>query len=896
MFGAPLAPLFYPAGPTCAAFAANHDIGHGLFCLSRYTNGHLASLAVPMSDSQLVVTAPLSGYVCALEEIPDPVFAERMVGDGAAIDPSSQVLLAPIAGTVVEIHPSRHAITLRAANGIELLIHIGLDTVLLRGEGFFPLVETGAEVSVGQPLIDFDADHLALTARSLITAIVVSNGERVERISVSSGRVTAGCDRLMTIHLKQDHNQPSARSRSSGPQLTSPTITVRHAGGLHARPAAQLAHSAKQFRSELTLHHGLNSADARSVVALLGLNIKHLDEVVISAVGSDAEQALAALARLLSEPLHSVGEAPAPSENSLWVAPGGEARKLPGVAASPGVVAGTIHHLKRDTLQYQARGRGVDIEQQRLLDALQQARLGLEELQQQMRDDGAHERASIFAAHVEILDDPTLYQEARRHIYAGKSAAYAWDQSIQAQRAIVARADNSLIAARAIDLDDIGRRVLAAVLGIHADEIHCPPGSILVAEDLTPSDTVRLDKAQVSGFCTVRGSATSHVAILARSLHIPAVTGVDARVLQLTDGQPVILDGSLGQLIVDPTDSELARAQVMTANSQRQFAADERPAATIDGRLLRVSANISSIGEAQRAVAAGADGVGLLRTEFLYLERSSEPGEVEQARVLGEIADILGPLRSLVVRTLDIGGDKPVPYLSMPTDENPELGLRGIRFGLIHPNILRRQVRAVLRTADRCNMRLMFPMVSSVDEFRLARQVVAEECERLDQPMVPVGAMIEIPAAALKSAQLAELADFFSIGTNDLTQYTLAMDRGHPRLAPFLDALDPAVLRLIALAVEGAATARRPVSVCGSVAGDPCAVPLLIGLGVDELSMNPELVPPTKALIRRLNRRDCENWARVALALPDAQSVRAMMTKHLTRLLPLPTAEVAPHA
>lgn len=850
-----------------------------------------------MSDLQLVVTAPLSGFVCELEEIPDPVFAQRMVGDGAAIDPTSQVLLAPIAGTVIEIHPSRHAVTLRAANGIELLVHIGLDTVLLRGEGFYPLVEAGNEVSVGQPLIDFDADHLALTARSLLTAVVVTNSERIARIEVNSGRVTAGCDRLMTIHLKNDHDRPSSRSRNSGPQLTSLPLVVRHGGGLHARPAAQLAHAAKQFRADISLHHGPNSADARSVVSLLGLNIKHLDEVILSAVGSDADQALQSLAKLLEEPLHAEGEAPPPPESPLWVAPSGEARRLIGVAASPGVVAGTIYHLRRDTLQYQARGRGVEAEQQRLVDGLASARLGLEELQQQMRDDGAHERASIFAAHAEILEDPTLYQEARRHIYAGKSAAYAWDQAIQAQRTIVARLDNAMIAARAIDLDDIGRRVLTAILGIHADEIQCPAGSILVAEDLTPSDTVRLDKALVNGFCTVRGSATSHVAILARSLHIPALTGVDSRVLQLADGQQVVLDGSLGQLILDPTEAERARAQTLTDSNQRLHAPDEQPAATNDGRLIRVSANISSVAEAQRAVAAGADGVGLLRTEFLYLERSNEPSESEQTRVFGDIADILGPLRSLVVRTLDIGGDKPVPYLSMPTDENPELGLRGIRFGLLNPNILRRQVRAVLRSSDRCNMRLMFPMVASVDEFRLARQVVAEECSRLDLPPIPVGAMIEIPAAALKSAQLAELADFFSIGTNDLTQYTLAMDRGHPRLAPFLDALDPAVLRLIALAVEGAAGARRPVSVCGSVAGDPCAVPLLVGLGVDELSMNPELVPPTKALLRRLNRGDCEKWAQVALALPDAQSVRVMMNKHLVRLMPaLPSNEENNHA
>lgn len=849
-----------------------------------------------MSQAPLSILAPLSGFICPLEDVPDPVFAERIVGDGAAIEPCSQVLVAPINGEVLEIHPSRHAITLRSDEGLELLLHIGLDTVLLRGEGFYPLVSAGERITLGQPLIDFDADRLALSARSLITAIIITNSEQISHIELASGHVEAGHDRLMTIHWgpKQQaiarHELDFSAAQRSGP------IVVGHAGGLHARPAAQVAHAAKGYRANIHLQHSGNQADARSVVALLGLNIKHGDEVELLASGSDAQQALEQMRHLLSQGGQFSHEEPQDNEPPLWIAPQADERRMVGVAASPGVVSGTIYHLRRDSLHYQARGNGIEAEQQRLVDALDDSRTALRELRQQLRDEGAHDRAAIFAAHSEILDDPVLFQEARRHIYAGKSAAYAWDQSIQAQRAIVARVDNSLIAARATDIDDIGRRVLTAILGGHADQIHCPAGTILIADDLTPSDTVRLDKRRVCGFCTTRGSATSHVAILARSLGIPAVTGVEARLLQLDDGEPVVLDGSLGHVIRHPNASELARAQALTASGPQIHEPDERPAATNDGQLIRVSANISSVAEAQRAADAGADGVGLLRTEFLYLERTSEPGENEQARVLADIAAALGPLRSLVVRTLDIGGDKPVPYLSMPVDENPELGLRGLRFGLLNPSVLRRQIRAVLRTADRGNIKLMFPMVASVDEFRLARQVVEEECRRLQLPAVPIGAMIEIPAAALKSAQLAEVADFFSIGTNDLTQYTLAMDRGHPRLAPFLDALDPAVLRLIALAVEGAAGNKRAVSVCGSAAGDPCAVPLLIGLGVDELSMSPELIPPTKALIRKLSRRDCEQWARVALALPDAHSVRAMMAKHLARMMPLaPAATEARH-
>lgn len=850
----------------------------------------LPLLLLLMPHAPLSILAPLSGFICPLDEVPDPVFAEHIIGEGGAIEPSSQLLVAPISGEVLEIHPSRHAITLRSDEGLELLLHIGLDTVLLRGEGFFPLVNAGERINAGQPLIDFDADRLALSARSLITAVIITNSEQISHIELANGHVEAGQDRLMTVHWRQKqqelprHELDFSNAHRSGP------IVVGHRGGLHARPAAQLAHAVKGYRATVHLQHKGHQADARSVVELLGLNIKHGDEVELLASGSDAEQALAQLRQLLSQEGSFNPEEPQDQEPSLWVAPQADERRMIGVAASPGVVSGTIYHLRRNSLHYQARGAGVEAEQQRLIDALDESRTALRELRQQLHDDGAHDRAAIFAAHSEILDDPVLFQEARRHIYAGKSAAYAWDQSIQAQRAIVARVDNSLIAARAVDIDDIGRRVLTAILGGHAEQIHCPAGSILIADDLTPSDTVRLDKERVCGFCTTRGSATSHVAILARSLGIPAVTGVEARALQLSDGEPVILDGSLGHVICNPNAAELARAQALTASGPLIHAADAQAAATLDGRQIRVAANISSVAEAERAAAAGADGVGLLRTEFLYLDRTREPTEAEQTRVLADICTALGPLRPLVVRSLDIGGDKPVPYLHMSFDENPELGLRGLRFGLVNPAVLRRQIRAVLRAADRGNVKLMLPMVASVDEFRLARQVVEEECQHLQLPLIPLGAMIEIPAAALKSAQLAEVADFFSIGTNDLTQYTLAMDRGHPRLAPFLDALDPAVLRLIALAVEGAAGKKRAVSVCGSAAGDPCAVPLLIGLGIDELSMNPELIPPTKALIRKLNCHDCAAWAQLALTLPDAQSVRAMMAQQLARTMPPPAA------
>jgi len=407
-----------------------------------------------------------------------------------------------------------------------------------------------------------------------------------------------------------------------------------------------------------------------------------------------------------------------------------------------------------------------------------------------------------------------------------------------------------------------------------------PPDTILIAEDLSPSDTASLDRTRVRGFCTTLGGATSHVAILARSADIPAVAGIDPRVLDLPNGTPVILDGTKGTLTRAPDEEKIKKIrECQQRQADRRAAAMETahaPAITIDGQSIEVVANIGGPADAGRVIELGGEGVGLLRSEFLFMSRAQEPTEDEQFEAYSTVARALGPGRPLIIRTLDVGGDKPLPYLPIPPEENPFLGERGIRVGLNRPDMLRTQMRAILRASEVGRVRIMFPMIATLAELREARKLLAEEQKRLGVGSIEVGIMIEIPAAALMARQFAGEVDFFSVGSNDLTQYTLAMDRGHPKLAAKIDALSPSVLQLIAMTASAAKAEGKWVGVCGGIASDPQAVPLLMGLGVAELSVSVPTIPAIKAQIRALEMTECKRLAQQALELESAAEVRAL--------------------
>ena len=829
----------------------------------------------------LTLVAPLSGELLPLEQVPDPVFAGKMVGDGISLDPLSQCLLAPCEGRIQQLHSAGHALTVAHPSGIEVLMHLGLDTVELKGLGFTPRVRAGDTVKTGDPLIDFDADLVASRARSLLTQVVIANSDRVRRFEPREGRVEAGRDPILVLHLEEA--TPETRT-AEGPQATSAPIVVPNPQGLHARPAAVLAGLAKRFRSDLRLVRGEESVNARSVVALMALQVSRGDTVRFQATGPDAGEAVAALAEALAAGLGEEGAAPTAAPRPAAPPPPPapeEPGVLRGVGASPGLAVGRVFQLRRRQLEVAETGGDPTHERRALEAALEQAKGELEVLQGRLEAEADPGKAGIFAAHRELLDDPDLVEVAQAGIAAGKSAGYSWRRAYAVQVERLAALDNELLAARAADLRDVGERVLRLVVGGKPQAVEMPPETILVAEDLTPSDTATLDRSRVLGFATLLGGATSHVAILARSLDLPALAGLDPRALELEDGTPVVLDGTKGLLRVAPSAEEMERSK---ADLRRQvehrkalLEAAGEPATTRDGHRIEVGANVGALADTEQAVALGAEGVGLLRSEFLFMGRATPPTEDEQAALYGAVARALGPDRTLIIRTLDVGGDKPLPYLPIPREENPFLGERGLRLMLGRPDLLRTQFRALLRASGGARLRVMLPMVTSVTEFREARRIFEEERAALGAPAVPLGVMIEVPAAALLAEVLAREAEFFSLGTNDLTQYTLAMDRGHPKLAPQVDGLHPAVLRLIDATVQGARRHGRQVGVCGGLAGDVQAVPLLVGLGVDELSVAAPAVPAVKARVRELDLEACRSLARRALECETPAQVRGLV-------------------
>lgn len=487
---------------------------------------------------------------------------------------------------------------------------------------------------------------------------------------------------------------------------------------------------------------------------------------------------------------------------------------------------------------------------------------------------GAGAEAGIMEAQALMLDDPALIDGASSLIRQGRPGDEAVAATMAPYAEMLRASGDPVFQARAADIEDVVQQVRRALHGV--SDVPPPPDrpSIVVARDLAPSQTAGLDRTLVVGFATEQGTATAHTAILARALGLPAVVGISGLIDGVQDGQPLLLDGDAGTLVIDPSAEDVA-----TITSAVQHAADPDPALTRDGRRVEVGCNAANVGDAQRAAAAGADGIGLLRSEFLFLGSERLPSEDQQVEVLEQVMTAMGD-RPVILRTLDVGADKPLPALPQPPEANPALGVRGLRLQLLRrPDLLADQLRAALRIAARHPLRLMFPMVSTIDEVRQAKGVLEEarQALRLSSVGMQVGIMIEVPAAAVSADILAREVDFFSLGTNDLTQYLFAADRTNPELAAVADSLHPALLRLIAQVVTAAHAQGRWVGVCGEMGSDLWATPLLVGLGVDELSVHPPVVSRIKAAVRQLDSRRAAEVANAALELEDATAVRRLV-------------------
>ena len=832
---------------------------------------------MPNNNNPLTLSAPLSGPVLALNRVPDEVFASGAMGDGIAIDPLNDCLQAPCDGVIIHVARTGHALTIRADNGAEVLMHVGIDTVELNGEGFALLVKEGARVSEGQPLVQFDLDRIARQCKSLVSLIILTNSERFELQPIAGKTVKVG-DALMRIAVRTSAPVNTAVDNSDA--QVSATVRITHRGGLHARPAALIRKTAQGFSSQSQLHFGDKTAACDSLIGLMGLGIGEGDEVRVSCRGKDGEAALQALVAALSVAIHEEHHTPVAATPRRANT---EANVLQGVCAAPGLVCGPLFRLAGIELPEDTDTHNVDEQLQRLDVALEQVRGEIRNTLELARQRKNVEEEEIFAAHLALLEDPTLLDAASATIEQGSAATHAWRDAIQAQCAVLLALGKPLFAERANDLRDLQQRVLRALLG-EAWHFELPAGAIVSAHELTPSDLLQLSAQQAAGICMAEGGATSHVAILARGKGLPCLVALGNEVLDVPQGQRVVLDAANGRLELAPSEARHAEVhqirETQKLRRQQQQVQARQSANTTDGVTVEVAANVASSAEAQVAFDNGADGVGLLRTEFLFVDRRTAPDEQEQRQAYQAVLDAMGD-KSVIIRTIDVGGDKQLDYLPLPVEANPVLGLRGIRMAQVRPELLDQQLRALLQVTPLARCRILLPMVSEVDELLQIRQRLDELCAELELTQRPeLGVMIEVPAAALMAEQLAEHADFLSIGTNDLSQYTLAMDRDHAGLAARVDALHPALLRLIAHTCAGAAKHGRWVGVCGALASDPLATPVLVGLGVTELSVSPPQVGEIKDRVRHLDAAQCRQLSQELLNLSSAKAVRQACQHH----------------
>ena len=818
----------------------------------------------------LIITSPLRGWATTLDIVPDPVFAQRMMGDGVAIEPLGDTVVAPFDGEVVTIHDAGHAVSLRSAEGAEILIHVGLDTVMLKGEGFTPLVAAGQAVARGDPLIRFDLDAVALAATSLITPVIVTNAEAFAISRRTTDSAIGACEALMTLVPVQ----AEAHRRSDDGTVVEQTVTLSLPHGIHARPAARIGEVARGFEADVHLLNGDKRGDARSTVALLALGTAFGDEVVVQARGDDAEAALAAIVALLATDMGE-GKPPAVSVTPAPATPL-RAGQIGGVIASPGLAMGPAARLRQSEIAVAREGTGAVEERAALLAARGEVRASIAA----RADSASGSVASVMQAHLALIDDPELLTAAESRIAAGNSAGFAWRGAIHDQIAAIRATGNAHLIERVDDLVDIERQLLATLTGTPLDGAALPAGAIVVADDLLPSQLVTLAAAKPAGICLARGGPTSHVAILCAGMGLPALVAMGDALGVVEDGTPLLLDAELGHVTAHPSaadaDAFTARLAKRDARREAAHAAAKDACHSADGTRIEIFANIGTVEDAALAAAQGAEGSGLVRSEFLFLGRDTAPSEDEQHAAYQAIAEALAG-QPVIIRLLDIGGDKPAAYIPIDAEENPALGQRGIRVALARPDLLETQLRAILRARPAGQCKIMIPMVASLDELRQVRARV----DRLRGEMgiaepIEVGVMVETPAAAMTADLLAAEADFLSIGTNDLTQYVLAMDRGNPAVAAGVDAMHPAVLRMIGETCRLAAVHDRWVGVCGGLASDPAALPILIGLGVTELSAVPGFVAEAKQIVRGLTLVEARAHAELALQCKSAAEVRAL--------------------
>jgi phosphoenolpyruvate-protein phosphotransferase/dihydroxyacetone kinase phosphotransfer subunit len=748
--------------------------------------------------------------------------------------------------------------------------------------GVVVLMDLGSALLSAELALDLLNDP---TARDRVT---LSPAPIVEGLVVAAVAAAGGASRAEVAAEARDALMGKAAHLAEPTQGDAPeprpaeavgVFIVENPHGLHARPAARLVSEVRTLDASVQLRNlttgtGPVPAASLSRVATLGAVRGH--QVEVRASGPQAQEAVE---HLLTLAMRRFDEG---DGDVVEVGPSVPLARHAGgpLPASPGIAIGPVRRLTAgpDSDGQDHVSAEPAAEWRRVVEAVASVRREIEHARVlTVREVGAAQ-ASIFDAHLLLLSDAEMLTEVKSRVNAGAGAVTAWTGCLAEVEAEWAGLPDPYLSQRAADVRAVGEQVRGALTG--QTERRMTAAGVLVAVDLTPAETAALDLDLVAGVILADGSPTSHAAILARGRGIPVIVSAGPDLLEVAEGTTVVVDGSTGELHVAPSAELLEeyrqRAREAAELNAEQLALASQPAASRDGTAFGVAANLGSVADARAALVAGADGAGLVRTEFIFLDRSVAPSVEEQRAVYDELAEAMAG-RRITLRTLDVGGDKPLSYLPMAAEANPFLGQRGIRLTLEHRDLLRDQLAAMCETARRFPIDIMFPMVATPGELIEARQVLTEAAGPSGLPDgLRVGTMIEVPAAALKIEAFLPYVDFVSIGTNDLTQYAMAAERGNGAVAALSDPLDPGVLRLIDHVCR-AARGRIDVAVCGEAASDELAIPVLAGLGVHELSVSPAAVPRVKAAVRQLDVERCTTVAGRALGLADADDVRKLV-------------------
>ncbi|MGN0022663.1 MAG: phosphoenolpyruvate--protein phosphotransferase [Elusimicrobiaceae bacterium] len=816
------------------------------------------------------VSSPVDGKVQPLSSVPDEAFAQGFLGPGAALDPISNVVKAPFDGKIKTLHKSLHALVLENS-GVEVLIHVGVETVALNGKGFKALRAAGEEVKKGDALIEFDKNYIEQNAPCASVIVLAANPQDAE-LEITPLREVKSGEELFRI---KNVPAPKISKPASGNFAEVKKKTVITAkDGLHARPAAAIAKTANTFEDvSVYISKQGKTANAKSMVEILSLGVNCGDEVEFSAQGARAGEALDAVMRSCA-----AQSTPPSDEANIITSPKqnfkGET-KLNAQGVYPGIVIGKARFLKRAELKVCETAENAEEEKAKLLKAVENVK---EKIRAEISACGANlNRKEILQAHLMMIEDPFLFTVCDDFILQGKSAAFAWQKAVLKSVEILESTNSVLLKERKADYKDMESRVLCELLGCANNKLAFPPDTILITDELL-SGEISLLSENVKGLIMSGGSRTSHIAIMLKNISLPSVIAAGPDVLTVPEESSIILNSAKGQITVNPADIESAKEQQRENEERREkaLASAFEPALTKDGTLIEVRGNIGNLTEAENAAAFGADGLGLVRSEFLFSSFRSAPSEEDQYQIYQKIADSQKG-KSVIIRTFDVGGDKPLPFFPLPKEENPIVGLRGVRNYCLSPELFRTQIRAILRVTPACTAKIMLPMITFPEEVQTYKAIIKEEQDKLGVKEAKIGIMVEVPSAAVMADIFADQVDFMSLGTNDLTQYVLAIDRGSCSLSSKADTLNPAVLKLIYNTCQAGKKAGVPVGVCGAVASDVQAVPLLLGLGLRSLSVSGALIAEVKHIIRSLDIETCRAAALKALNMAEAKEVRTML-------------------